>query len=135
MRQLALGFRAALIADDSTQLHQWIEGAKRCEFGAVVRFAYGLQRHLCGGCLAQAGEFDQDVAEGAGRGAGPRPAQDLGEVIVGWQTLKSTERRPYRERLKSAAVTDCCSEPVFRAGCSNIDTCSMGCPVKERSRF
>jgi hypothetical protein len=26
-----------------------------------------------------------------------RPAQDLGEVIVGRQTLKSTECRPYRE--------------------------------------
>ena len=39
MRQLALGFRAALIGDDSTLLRQWIEGAKRCEFGAVVRFA------------------------------------------------------------------------------------------------
>jgi len=47
-----------------------------------------------------------------------RPAQDLGEVIVGWQTLKSTERRPYRERLKSAAVTDCCSEPkMYQCGC------------------
>ena len=46
LRQLALGFRAALSADESTQLRQWIEGAKRSEFGAVVRFAYGLQKDI-----------------------------------------------------------------------------------------
>ncbi len=46
LRQLALGFRAALTADDSTQLRQWIEGSKHCEFGAVVRFAYGLQKDI-----------------------------------------------------------------------------------------
>ena len=46
LRQLALGFRAALTADESTQLRQWIEGAKRSEFGAVVRFAYGLQKDI-----------------------------------------------------------------------------------------
>ena len=28
------------------QLLQWIEKAKRCEFGAVVRFAYGLQKDI-----------------------------------------------------------------------------------------
>ena len=46
LRQLALGFRAALTADESTQLRLWIKGAKRCEFGAVVRFAYGLQKDI-----------------------------------------------------------------------------------------
>lgn len=46
LRQLALSFRAALTADDSTQLRQWIDGAKHCEFGAVVRFAYGLQKDI-----------------------------------------------------------------------------------------
>jgi transposase len=44
LRQIALGFREALRADESTQLRQWIERAKRCEFGPVVRFAYGLQK-------------------------------------------------------------------------------------------
>ena len=43
LRQIALSFRAALTAEDSTHLRRWIEGAKRSEFGHVVRFAYGLQ--------------------------------------------------------------------------------------------
>ena len=46
LRQIALGFRAALTADESTQLRQWIEGAKHSEFGTVVRFAYGLQQDI-----------------------------------------------------------------------------------------
>ena len=46
LRRIALAFRAALTADNSTQLRQWIEGAKRCEFGPVVRFAYGLQKDI-----------------------------------------------------------------------------------------
>jgi transposase len=46
LRQIALGFRNALAADDSTQLRSWIEGAKHSEFGAVVRFAYGLQKDI-----------------------------------------------------------------------------------------
>jgi hypothetical protein len=60
VRQLALGFRAALIADDSTQLRQWIEGAKRCEFGALVRFAYGLQKDIS----AVAAAVDNDWSTG-----------------------------------------------------------------------
>jgi transposase len=36
----------ALTADDSAQLRRWIEGAKRCEFGALVRFAYGLPKDI-----------------------------------------------------------------------------------------
>ena len=43
---MALGFRAALTADESKQRRQWIEGAKHSEFGAVVRFAYGLQKDI-----------------------------------------------------------------------------------------
>jgi hypothetical protein len=46
LRRIALAFRAALTADNSIQLRQWIEGAKRCEFGPVVRFAYGLQKDI-----------------------------------------------------------------------------------------
>jgi transposase len=46
LRRIALSFRAALTADKSTQLRQWIEGAKRCEFGHVVRFAYGLKKDI-----------------------------------------------------------------------------------------
>jgi transposase len=46
LRRIALAFRAALTAENSTQLRQWIDGAKRCEFGHVVRFAYGLQKDI-----------------------------------------------------------------------------------------
>jgi transposase len=46
LRQIALAFRAAMSSQDSTQFRNWIEGAKRCEFGAVVRFAYGLQKDI-----------------------------------------------------------------------------------------
>jgi len=46
LRKLALDFRDALRADESTQLHQWVQRAKRCEFGPVVRFAYGLQKDI-----------------------------------------------------------------------------------------
>lgn len=46
LRKLALGFRAALVADDSNQLRGWIDEARHSEFGPVVRFAYGLQRDI-----------------------------------------------------------------------------------------
>jgi transposase len=46
LRQLALAFRTALTADESTLIRQWIEKAKHCEFGPVVRFAYGLQKDI-----------------------------------------------------------------------------------------
>jgi len=41
-----LAFRAALTSGNSNQLRQWIEGAKRSEFGQIVRFAYGLQKDI-----------------------------------------------------------------------------------------
>ena len=46
LRKLSLGFRAALVAADSHQLREWIDEARHSEFGAVVRFAYGLQKDL-----------------------------------------------------------------------------------------
>ncbi|HEX2654173.1 MAG TPA: ISL3 family transposase, partial [Xanthobacteraceae bacterium] len=46
LRKISLGFRAALVAEDSQQLRRWIEGAKHSEFGPVVRFAYGLQKDI-----------------------------------------------------------------------------------------
>ena len=46
LRQIALRFREALTADESTQMKQWITRAKRCEFGSVVRFAYGLEKDI-----------------------------------------------------------------------------------------
>jgi transposase len=46
LRRIALSFRTALTAENSTHLRRWIEGAKRSEFGHVVRFAYGLQKDI-----------------------------------------------------------------------------------------
>ena len=46
LRLMALGFRAALAAENSDSMRRWVEGAKRCEYGAVVRFAYGLQKDI-----------------------------------------------------------------------------------------
>ena len=45
-RRIALSFRAALKAGKSTKPRQWIEAVKRCEFGHVVRFTYGLQKDI-----------------------------------------------------------------------------------------
>jgi transposase len=38
--------RAALTGGDAAKLRLWIEGARHCEYGAVVRFAYGLRKDL-----------------------------------------------------------------------------------------
>jgi len=46
LRRISVGFRAALVADDSSQLRRWVEDAKHSEFGPVVRFAYGLQKDI-----------------------------------------------------------------------------------------
>ena len=46
LRRMALSFRSALEAETSAQLRQWIQATKRCEFGALVRFAYGLQKDI-----------------------------------------------------------------------------------------
>lgn len=46
LRRIALAFRTALTGKNAAQLQKWIEGAKRCEFGAVVRFAFGLQKDI-----------------------------------------------------------------------------------------
>jgi transposase len=46
LRQIALAFRAALTGGDAAKLRLWIEGARHCEYGPVVRFAYGLRKDL-----------------------------------------------------------------------------------------
>jgi len=46
LRKLALGFRAALVADDSHQLREWIDEARHSEFGPVVRFANSLHKDI-----------------------------------------------------------------------------------------
>jgi transposase len=46
LRKLALGFRAALVADDSHQLRAWIDEARHSQFGPVMRFANSLHKDL-----------------------------------------------------------------------------------------
>ena len=46
LRYLALSFRGALAADESAPMKQWINRARHCEFGPIVRFAYGLQKDI-----------------------------------------------------------------------------------------
>ncbi len=64
LRQLALAFRAALSAGDSAGLRQWIEGARRCRFGALVRFAYGLRKDLAAVCAAVETPWSTGQVEG-----------------------------------------------------------------------
>ena len=46
LRQMALAFRTALTGGDAAKLRLWVDGARHCEYGAVVRFAYGLRKDL-----------------------------------------------------------------------------------------
>jgi transposase len=46
LRQMALAFRTALTGGDAAKLRLWVEGARHCEYGPVVRFAYGLRKDL-----------------------------------------------------------------------------------------
>ena len=46
LRQIALDFRNALAADNSSSLLHWIEQSKQSRFEALVRFANGLQRDI-----------------------------------------------------------------------------------------
>jgi len=46
LRNIALAFRSAMKANTAGPLLDWIQRAKHCEFGAVVRFAYGLQKDI-----------------------------------------------------------------------------------------
>lgn len=64
LRRIALAFRTALIAGESGKLRQWIEGAKRSEFGAIVRFAYGLMKDLPAVCAAVETSWSTGQVEG-----------------------------------------------------------------------
>jgi transposase len=46
MQSLALGFRAALISKEASQMRNWIQTAKQSGIGSFVRFAFGLQRDI-----------------------------------------------------------------------------------------
>jgi transposase len=64
LRRMALAFRAALTGGESGELRQWIEGARRCEFGAVVRFAYGLKKDLAAVTAAVESSWSTGQVEG-----------------------------------------------------------------------
>ena len=46
LRQFSIDFRDALSSSEAWRMEGWIELAKRCQFGALVRFAYGLQKDI-----------------------------------------------------------------------------------------
>jgi transposase len=54
LRQMALAFRTALTGGDAAKLRLWVEGARHCEYGPMVRFAYGLRKDLL--AVSAAGE-------------------------------------------------------------------------------
>jgi transposase len=64
LRQMALAFRAALTAGESGKLRRWIEGTKRCGFGPLVRFAYGLKKDLAAVCAAVETSWSTGQVEG-----------------------------------------------------------------------
>jgi transposase len=55
---------AALTGGESGKLRQWIEGARRCEFGAVARFAYGLKKDLAAVTAAVESSWSTGQVEG-----------------------------------------------------------------------
>jgi transposase len=46
LRRISLAFREALTSHEGEKMQQWIDRTKRCEFGSLVRFAYGLQKDI-----------------------------------------------------------------------------------------
>ncbi len=46
LRQFSVDFREALSSSEAWRMEGWIELAKRCQFGPLVRFAYGLQKDI-----------------------------------------------------------------------------------------
>ena len=46
LRQFSIDFRDALSTSEAWRMEGWIELAKRCQFGPLVRFAYGLQKDI-----------------------------------------------------------------------------------------
>lgn len=64
LRNLALGFHAALVADDSNQLRGGIDEARHSVFGPVVRFAYSLHKDLPAVAVAEATTWSSGQVEG-----------------------------------------------------------------------
>lgn len=64
LRNIALSFRNAFSTADSAALLQWIQGTKRCCFGPLVRFAYGLEKDIKAVRAAVETEFSNGQTEG-----------------------------------------------------------------------
>ena len=64
IRDLALGFREALKNQDSAVLTKWIQEVKRCEFGPLVRFGYGLEKDLSAVTAAVETQWSSGQVEG-----------------------------------------------------------------------
>src|SRR4051812_28879390 len=91
LRQIALAFRAALTGGDAAKLRLWIEGTRHCEYGAVVRFAYGLRKDL----LAVSAAVETSWSTGRVEGQINR--------------LKTIKRQMY-----GRAVSNCCGRACCR---------------------
>ena len=46
IRKIALAFRDVFANSDSAALLSWIQDTKKCCFGPLVRFAYGMQKDI-----------------------------------------------------------------------------------------
>jgi transposase len=64
MRTLALDFRAVLNSKDSNQLNDWIQTAKLCSIGHIVRFAFGLQKDMAAVSAAVESPWSNGQVEG-----------------------------------------------------------------------
>jgi hypothetical protein len=74
---IALGFRGRIKSDRCTQLLQWIAKTKRCEFGPVVRFAYGLQKDISAVAAAESHPYPQILRREQILSPAPARFQDL----------------------------------------------------------
>jgi transposase len=64
IRNFALGFRDALKGQDGAVLKKWIQEVKRCEFGPLVRFGYGLEKDLSAVTAAVETQWSSGQVEG-----------------------------------------------------------------------
>ncbi len=64
LRKIALAFRDVFATTDSAVLLAWIQDIKRCEFGPLVRFAYGLQKDVVAVTAAVETEWSNGQTEG-----------------------------------------------------------------------
>lgn len=64
LRNIALTFRDVFSTADSAALFEWIQVTKRCCFGPLVRFAYGLEKDIQAVRLAVETDYSNGQTEG-----------------------------------------------------------------------